>query len=166
MGHAISFRTIEERDLPFLRRVYASTRQEEMDQSINWTEQQKADFLAQQFHAQHTFYQQQFAAAEYLVVLLNGQPAGRLYIDRRPDEIRLIDIALLPAFRGHGVRSALLKDVLDEGRRGRKPVRIHVEQFNPALRLYQRLGFRIIGDTGVYYFMEWRPDGAGEHKKE
>ncbi len=166
MQQIITFRPIRTADFPFLQQVYASTRREEVDQLVDWTEQQKEDFLAQQFHAQHTFYQQQFAAAEYLVVLLDGKPAGRLYIDRRPDEIRLIDIALLPAFRGRGIGSALLKDLLDEGRRAGKPVRIHVEQFNPALRLYERLGFRKIGDTGVYYFMEWEPGAAGEHKKE
>jgi len=83
---------------------------------------------------------------------------GRLYVDRWADEIRIIDIALLPQYRGRGIGRAILESLLDEAAsrdRGRV-VRIHVEHMNPAMRLYVRLGFYEIEDKGIYKLMEWR----------
>ena len=122
-----------------------------------WNDAEKEAFLRQQFTAQHKFYMEQFSEAEFQLILLNAEPIGRLYVDRRKDEIRLIDIALLPEHRNKGIGSRLLQDLFEEARKINKPLRIHVEHFNPALHLYQRLGFKRIGDTGVYFLMEWLP---------
>lgn len=157
--NTISFRPIRPQDEPILSRIYASTRQDEMA-LVNWSEQDKAAFLQMQFEAQHKFYLEQFKSAEFLLILKEGEAVGRLYVDRRPDEIRLIDIALLPEHRNTGLGSELLRDLLAEAESVGKPVRIHVEQQNPALRLYERLGFVRIDDHGVYYLMEWTPKNA------
>ena len=110
-----------------------------------------------QFAAQHDYYQSQFPDADFRIVLRDGQPIGRLNIDRRVEEVRIIDIALLPDHRGAGIGSALLGDILAEATETKRPVRIHVEQFNPTLHLYERLGFTKIDDQGVYHLMEWVP---------
>lgn len=157
MKEKIGFRRIAEADQPFLSKLYASTRQEEMDMIIDWTDAQKEAFLAQQFYAQHTFYLQQFSQADFWIVTIDNGDAGRLYIDRRPDEIRIVDIALLPAFRGRGYGRLLMENILAEGRAKGQPVRIHVEHNNRAMNLYRRLGFQKIGDNGVYFLMEWKP---------
>ena len=81
-----------------------------------------------------------------------------MYLDRRAAEIRIVDIALLPPWRNRGVGTALLRNILAEGERAELPITIHVECFNPALRLYERLGFRKVEDKGVYYFMEKAPE--------
>lgn len=159
MNDAIAFRAMTAEDQPFLKRLYASTRTEELAQT-DWSEAEKASFLEFQFSAQHKFYTEQFTEAEFHIVLLEGEPIGRLYVDRREAEIRLIDIALLPEHRGKGIGSSLVRDLLAEGARISKPIRIHVEQFNSALRLYERLGFRRIADKGVYYLMEWTPTSS------
>ena len=156
MPDAIHLRPIEDADLPFLRAVYASTREEELQQT-GWPEEQKADFLRMQFDAQHGHYQQHYPTARFDVVLAGDTPIGRLYVDRRDDDIRIVDIALLPAHRGRGIGSGLLDTILEEAASSGRTVSIHVERFNPALRLYERLGFTQVGDTGVYYLMEWRP---------
>ena len=154
MDRTISLRPLTVDDRDFLYRVYASTRADEM-QLVDWNDDQKRAFLEMQFHAQHTYYMQQYTQAEFQIILLEGEPIGRLYVDRRPDEIHLIDIALLPEYRGQGVGSFFLQQLMDEARRTGLALRIHVEHFNPALRLYTRLGFQKIGDTGVYFLMEW-----------
>lgn len=154
----VTFRPITDDDLPFLSRLYADTRREELE-PVPWTSAQKKAFLQQQFEAQHHHYQTHFAAARFDIILLDGQPAGRLYVQQRPDEIRIIDIALLRQHRGHGIGSKLMKEILAQGHERGVPVRIHVEKNNPALRLYRRLGFRKIEDQGVYYLMEWTPEG-------
>ncbi len=141
-------------DCEFLYRVYASTRAVEME-LVDWSDEQKADFLRFQFDARHKYYQQQFPRAAFDLILVGDEPAGRLYVDRRAEEIRLIDIALLPERRGGGLGSAILERILAEA--DEKPVRIHVEHNNRALSLYHRLGFRKIEDQGVYYLMEWSP---------
>jgi len=127
---------------------------------VDWDAAQKAAFLQMQFAAQHAYYQEQYADAAFDVILVGGQPAGRLYIHRRDDEFRIVDIALLPEFCNRGLGTTLLKNLQSETAAAGKTLRIHVERFNPALRLYERLGFRQIEDRGVYLFMEWRAESA------
>lgn len=111
-----------------------------------------------QFDAQHRFYQEQFPDADYQVIERGGESIGRVYAHRRDHEIRLIDIALVPAHRGGGLGRSLLEDLQEEAGEKGVPLRIHVEKNNPAMRLYIRLGFRSIEDQGVYDLMEWSPD--------
>jgi len=150
---SISLRPITLDDEGFLYSVYSSTREDELAQ-VDWDDAQKQAFLKMQFHAQHTYYMEQYKHASFDVILLDDVPVGRLYLDRRKSEIRIVDIALLTAYRNRGIGSLLLKDILAEGERAGLPVRIHVEHFNPALHLYTRLGFRHIDDHGVSYLME------------
>lgn len=150
----VSVRPITPEDIGFLARLYASTREEELA-VLAWSDVEKQAFLLMQFNAQHRFYQEQYPQARFEIIMLDQQPIGRIYLDRRADELRIIDIALLPQHRNAGIGSAFLNAVMADAKRLGLPVRIHVEHFNPALRLYTRLGFRKIGDTGVYFLMEW-----------
>jgi GNAT superfamily N-acetyltransferase len=154
----ISYRLITAEDEEFLYRVYASTRAEELVQT-DWDDAQKEIFLRMQFNAQHSHYQTYYTGALFQIILRNNEPAGRLYLAHWKSEIRLIDIALLPAFRGKGLGTTIIKRLQAEGAAAGLPLTIHVEKFNPALRLYERLGFRAIEDKGVYWFMEWRAEG-------
>jgi GNAT superfamily N-acetyltransferase len=151
----LGFRSIAEADLPFLYQVYASTRAEELA-PVPWSEAQKAAFLTMQFRAQHTEYQRNYPDTAWLVVLRAGEPAGRLYLDRGDIEYCVIDIALLPEHRGHGLGAAIMRDLMDEAGRAGKRLAIHVEKFNPAMHLYRRLGFQTVEDKGVYDLMHWR----------
>ena len=166
MGSEIGLRPITPDDMEFLYRVYASTREEELSVT-SWSDDEKEQFLRMQFHAQHTYYQEHYGDAEYDVILSGDTPIGRLYVDRRPDEIRVIDIALLPEHCGGGIGSGFVRELMKEAGADGKAVRLHVEKNNPAKRLYFRLGFRDVGDAGVYDLMQWTregqtPESAGE----
>ena len=152
----VTLRPIHDGDSELLLAIYASTRTEELAQ-VAWDDAQKESFLRMQFEAQQKFYEHEYPGAEFQIILVAGQPAGRLYVHRREKEIRIMDIALLPAFRGRGIGTALLKDLLAEGECTARLVTIHVESFNPAQRLYERLGFTKIGSNGVYHLLEWKP---------
>jgi GNAT superfamily N-acetyltransferase len=151
----LTFRAIVDADLLFLGALYASTREQELAH-IPWTPEQKTAFFDMQFRAQHAHYQQHYPTAQWLLIMRNGEPAGRLYIDRWPQEHRLVDIALMPPHRSHGYGSALIQDLIDEAAAAGKPLTIHVEKNNPARTLYNRLGFRPAGEHGVYDLLEWR----------
>ena len=153
-GAGLTFRPITDDDLPFLARVYASTRAEELAVT-DWPDQQKAAFLEAQFRAQHAHYQKYYPKADWLVTSRGGEDIGRLYIERWPSQHRIIDIAFLPAHRGCGFGEALLHDLMDEAAACGKAVSIHVEKNNPAMRLYRRLGFETEEDKGVYDLMRW-----------
>jgi len=150
----IRLRPIVATDAPFLLELYASTRAEEMAM-VQWTEGQKRAFLAMQFEAQSAHYAQHYAGADFRIIEADDNPIGRLYIHRQPHDIRIVDISLMPQHRGKGIGTKLLREILDEGAATNTPVTIHVEQFNPAMRLYERLGFRRIGSHGVYDLLEW-----------
>ena len=150
----IVLRPIRPEDDSFLARVYASSRADELA-ITGWSEEQKAAFCRQQFDAQSTYYAANYAEASFQIIEREGAPIGRLYVDRAKNEIRIVDIALLPEFRGSGIGTELLHELLEEARAAGKSVSIHVERFNRALQLYQRLGFRQLEDKGVYLLMRW-----------
>ena len=152
----LSFRPIAEADLPFLYRLYASTRADELA-PLPWSEAQKDAFLRQQFGAQHSHYQRYYPKADWLVVTRGAEDIGRVYVERWEREHCLIDIAFLPECRGKGLGEALMRDLMDEAAAAGKGVQIHVEKFNPALHLYRRLGFVTAEDKGVYDLMRWTP---------
>jgi GNAT superfamily N-acetyltransferase len=159
---AISLRPAQDSDRAFLERLYASTRAEELA-PVPWSEDQKRAFLAQQFAAQSAHYAEHFADASFDVVLVDGDPAGRLIVARREDVLKVIDIALLPQHRSHGIGTRLMRPLLGEADERGVKVEIYVERLNPALTLYDRLGFVPVEDTGVYLRME-RPPGADQAK--
>jgi ribosomal protein S18 acetylase RimI-like enzyme len=150
----LTFRRSTDADLPFLARVYASTRAEELAVTP-WSDAQKAAFLDMQFRAQHADYRKNYPEADWLVTMRDGEDIGRLYIERWPTQHCLIDIAFLPQHRGKGLGEALLRDLMDEAAAAGRTVSIYVEKFNPAMRLYRRLGFTTEKDEGVYELMRW-----------
>jgi ribosomal protein S18 acetylase RimI-like enzyme len=150
----ISFRPEQPDDEPFLCQLYASTRTEEMALT-GWPEEQKEAFLRQQFQFQTIHYRRYYSTASFDIILQDERPVGRIYVHRGAGDIRLMDIALLPEYRGAGIGSWILRNLLAEAGRSQKPVTLHVEPYNPAVRLYQRLGFRVVEQQGMNLFMEW-----------
>jgi len=151
---SIDLRPITPEDDSFLASLYASTRAEELAQT-NWSDEQKAMFCRMQFAAQTADYRANYPDASFQIIERDGIAAGRLLVMRSEDAVHVIDIALLPAHRGAGIGTKLLKELQKEARAAGKKVSIYVEQFNPARRLYDRLGFQQVEEKGVYLLLEW-----------
>lgn len=143
-------------DAEFLCALYATTRRDELAQ-IAWTDAQKDAFVRHQFAAQTAHYVEHYQGATLDVIEQDGAPIGRLYVHEGPSELRIMDIALVPAATGRGLGTQLIADVLARARASGKAASIHVEQFNPARKLYERLGFQPVDQTGVYILMRWSP---------
>jgi GNAT superfamily N-acetyltransferase len=154
---SIHLRDATAEDEPFLREVYASTRALELS-LVSWDNEQRDAFLKFQFDAQHSYYRAQFPEASYQIILNDDTPVGRLYVLRKSEEIKILDITVLPQHRNSGIGASLMHDLLAEGAREGKPVSIWVEQFNPSQNLFQRLGFSAIQEDGYNNLMEWRPE--------
>jgi ribosomal protein S18 acetylase RimI-like enzyme len=151
----ITLRPQTEDDFEFMAELYASTREEEL-RDIGWTDDFKRTFLRAQFEAQWAHYSEHYHDASFRIIERNGERIGRLYTWQNADDLRIVDIALMPHARGAGIGSALLRELMDDAAGGGRSVSIHVERFNPALHLYQRLGFEHVDEHGVYYLMKWR----------
>lgn len=149
----IHLKPITDKDLPFLYKVYCSTRLEELAPA-HFTKQELEDFLQMQFHLQHTQYMNNYENPSFDIILLDTVPVGRLYVDRKEDDIRIIDIALLPEYRRKGIGGTLIGELINESDTKKIPLTLHVEYNNPILPFYKRIGFRSIRDTGVYVFMK------------
>jgi ribosomal protein S18 acetylase RimI-like enzyme len=153
---AVILRPATDGDRDHLLAVYASTRQEELDQVV-WPPGAREAFLAQQFAAQDHEYRRHNPDGSFDVIEVDGVPAGRLYVDRRPGDLRIVDIALLPAYRGRGIGAMLVRGLQEAAASEGRIVSIHVEHSNRAAALYERLGFKLAEDLGVYRRMEWTP---------
>lgn len=151
---SIAYRKRREEDEDFLFRLYASTREEEM-KVVPWSDEQKDQFLRLQFRAQSVYYDEQYDVDEFFIIEREGRPIGRLYLDKQPEDWHIVDIALLPEARGAGLGTVLLREILDQAASADRAVTIHVENFNPARRLYERLGFDHVDTNGVYHLMRW-----------
>lgn len=153
----VSLRPTTPEDREFLLRVYAGTREAELS-VVPWNATQKAAFLSQQFDAQEADYRARHPDAEYRIILWEGRPAGRIWVSRLEEEIRLLDIALLPEFQNRGIGSLLVGRLVKEAGRAGKPLRHMVLQDNrDAIRFYGRFGFNIVDQVPYYFLMERRP---------
>lgn len=156
---ALCLRPITPDDEAVLCGIYASTRTEELERVAHWSPAQKQAFIEWQFRAQHQYYREHYPGAWFWLLLLDGAPIGRLYLqaEHADGSVRIIDITLLPPWRNQGIGNQLLLDVMAFAARLDRPITIHVESFNPAMHLYQRLGFELVSRTnGVYHLLEWR----------
>ena len=144
-------------DASFLQALYISVRWPELDPS-GWSDEAKREFLTDQFRLQTRHYADAYHDAEFLIVERDGRAIGRLYLFRGQTHHRIVDISLLPDTSGRGLGTALLRAVQAEAAAVQKTVSIHVELFNPARRLYRRLGFMEVRADGPYLLMEWQPE--------
>lgn len=155
-GGTVDLRPVAESDNDFLLTVYGSTREDELAQT-DWTVDQKKVFLRWQLDLQRREYESRFPDGEYRVILVDQQPAGRIWVGADEQQIRLLDIALLPEFQNRGVGTTLLQRLMARANNEGKALRHMVFVLNNnADRFYERLGFKKIEDFGAYKHMEWR----------
>lgn len=155
---AVGLRAISPADQPFVREVFASTRDAELA-LVDWDEPTKQAFIDQQFQAQNVHYSTNHAGGQFDLIVVDGEPVGRLYVRRTDDEVMLLDIAVLAAHRNRGVGTLLVRQLMDEAAQTRRRLTLHVEIFNDsARRLYDRLGFAPVEQRGLYTLMEWIPE--------
>lgn len=156
-AQSLTLRPVEASDRPFLVDLYAETRAAELGLT-GWSAEQQHAFVLMQFAAQDADYRRRFPAASFDVVLRDDEPVGRLYVDRRPSSIHVLDIIVAPPFRRLGIAAALFRELMREAAAGNRGVTLYVEPGTPAHAWYQRLGFTAPSEAqGVHLFMEWRP---------
>jgi GNAT superfamily N-acetyltransferase len=155
-GSRVRVRPVTGEDGPFLLGVYESSREDELSM-VQWPEGQREWFVRSQFELQHQEYVSRYRNARYEVVEVDDEPAGRIWTTEDEEQIRLLDIALLPAFQNRGIGTVLLQELTREAEAAMKKLRHMVFVLNPnAERFYERLGFVTFEQHGPYKHMEWR----------
>ena len=156
-GEKLILRPVTPEDEEFLIAVYGRTREDELAQA-EWAEGQQDQFVRWQYGLQQREYQSRFPDGDYRVIVINDRPAGRIWVGSDDEQIRLLDIAILPEFQNRGIGTILLRRLIDEASQANKFLRHMVFVLNnDAHRFYERLGFAVIEDFGAYKHMEWRP---------
>lgn len=153
MSH-ISLRPVTPADDEFLFAVYASTRSTELA-LVPWDDAQKLAFLQMQITAQRKHYQEYYPSNEHLVILRGAEPVGRLWLDRQVERIHMLDVTVLPQFRGASIGGTVVRQLLDEAAGAGKAVTIYVEGFSPSLRFFERLGFASVEEKGAHLLLRW-----------
>jgi ribosomal protein S18 acetylase RimI-like enzyme len=139
-------------DEDFLKNLYFSTRDDL--NLLPLEETQKKAFITMQYTAQNQHYAVQFPDANHDLILRDGNPAGRLLVDRGPNRIYLVDIALLPECRGKGIGTVIMNGLAEEAKNAGTVLSLHVMKTNPAARLYLRTGLTVTADDGMYLEMQ------------
>jgi ribosomal protein S18 acetylase RimI-like enzyme len=160
---SVTLRPATDGDRRFMLRLYAGVREPELE-AAGMPPEQRDVFVERQFEAQNRHYET-FRDTSFEVVLVDGEPAGRLIVGHWPEELRVVDIAQLPEFRGRGVGGTLMRRLIEEAEERGVKTSIHVERFNSAQRLYARLGFRLVSEAGGVYLLLERPAAAAQAKK-
>jgi ribosomal protein S18 acetylase RimI-like enzyme len=153
---SITLRPVTAEDQDFLLELYKSSRGDDL-RKLGWSENEIGAFLKKQYEAQRMFEQRDHAQAVDEVILFSNQRVGRLQIDYGPDEIRCLDISLLPAFRNQGLGTSLIRRLQNEAADQHKTLCLQVIRFNRAFNLFERLGFATASETGTHFQMEWKP---------
>jgi ribosomal protein S18 acetylase RimI-like enzyme len=164
MSASYTLRPAQPEDAAFMLAAYASTRADEMA-LLDWSFEQKQAFVQMQYTAQAQHYASYYPTAEYFVIMGGQTMLGRLIVCRSPSDILMMDIALLPEYRHQGTGAAVISDLMAEAEQAGIPMRLHVETFNPALHLYERLGFSKTAESGFYLEMEWSPEEKTIHDR-
>jgi GNAT superfamily N-acetyltransferase len=149
-----SLRPVADADRTFLLQVYASTRAKELE-LVPWDDAQRQAFVQMQFEAQDEHYRAKFPAAEYSIVMHDSERIGRLYVLRADDQIRIMDLTIVPPFRSLGIGTQLIRELIEEATQAKLPLRIYVENFNPSTALFRQLGFKQIEETDFNVLYEW-----------
>ena len=142
-------------DEPFLFALYSTVRAAEMT-LVPWDDNQKTAFLQSQFKAQHEYYLNSYPQGSFQLIELDGERVGRLYFAELDDEIRIIDLTILPEYRSRGIGTQIISDILHKSA---KPVRIYLESFNQSIGLFKRFGFRMTNEEGFHQLWECAADG-------
>ena len=150
----ITLRPVTDADDDFLLSVYAGTRAQELS-LVPWTTDQKDEFVRMQFAAQKRHYPAQHPQAGHDIICADQTPVGRIYLDRSGEKFHILDITVLPQHRNAGIGSFLLRQLMDEAGKAGKPVTIYVENYNPSLRLFTRLGFQRVEENGFQLLLKW-----------
>jgi len=152
----VSLRSATPDDEGFLLKLFGSTR---IDEFKFLADANQIDALiGMQFNLQRRQYEAGYPDAEHNIILSDGQPVGRIFVDEGAREIALVDVALIPEFRNKGIGRYLLDLLLARAAAVKKPVRLHVSKLNPARRLYERLGFSVVSEDGMYFEMVCKID--------
>ncbi len=156
----ISIRPATDRDEPFLKQVHEAARLWEFEVLLQTGQEELYHkVVAQQYRSQLQSYEADFPQAHYAVIQWTDRPIGRLYLNYREDEVRVLDIGILPEYRGHGIGEIVLKGICIEAGLRRVPVRLHVHYLSRARAFYQSVGFRQTAEVLPHIAMEWlHPD--------
>jgi GNAT superfamily N-acetyltransferase len=152
-----NLRPVTAEDAAFLLQVYKSSRGEDL-RELGWDQTRIDEFLDMQYEAHRAFDDKDFPEAKDEVILLAGERAGRLRVDSRENEIRCVDLALLPEFRNRGLGTLLLRRLQQQAATSNTPVRLQVIRYSRAIGLFERLGFVRTSESGTHFQMEWKPN--------
>ncbi len=129
---------------------------------VPWSAEQKAAFVQMQFTAQSSHYRVQFPQARHDVICCEGEPVGRLYLDRAGDRFHILDLTIAPQRRSNGIGAVVLKEILQEADQAMKGITIYTEKDSPSVHFFERLGFRVAETKDYQVLLERQPASSPE----
>lgn len=157
LKNRISIRPAVESDRRFVYEVFESV----CDPAIcGLDEPLRSQLITMQFGGQCQDYSSKYPNAIDQIIEFDKTRIGRVYTDDSAGRIHIVDIAILPHWRGQGIGTAVLKSIFEVAQQSSKPVSLRVKKENRAVGLYKKLGFKVTGNDSLYVEMSLPPQQA------
>lgn len=137
-----TLRQATEADYAFLFHLHQASMKDYVTLTWGWDEA-----------VQQTLFRERFAPARCQMVVVEGREVGVLAVQHQSDTLFLANLQLLPDYQKQGLGTAIIQMLLGQASQQGIPVTLQVLKVNPARHLYERLGFRVIGETATHYLM-------------
>jgi len=152
----VSLRPEMSEDVPFLEELFIANK----DDAEGWRQLLPAErtrLLKEQSALQRIHYRKFYPQAWFTIIEVEGKPAGRLCVNQSRQEMRVVDISILPEYCQHGIGSRLIQQVITESTRLKSPLRLCAELGSAVHTFYKKLGFREIKRDGTHIHYQWAP---------
>ncbi len=156
VGDQVGRRSVTRYDGPLLRAIFTSCRSAEFD---SLPAPVVTALLESQFRMHRMDRERRWSHARDEIIEYRGVPAGRLTVSRTPEEIRVVDMSILPGSQGQGIGTTVLTELTDEADQTGLPLRMMNIADRARDPLFRRLGFRVVGDFGSDVELERRTSG-------
>jgi ribosomal protein S18 acetylase RimI-like enzyme len=141
---SIELRQATPDDYDFVFSVHCAAMRTSVEQTYGWDE----DW-------QIRYFREHFDPAERQIIRYCGTDVGYISIEEQKTHFFLNSIAILPAYQGRGIGTTLIRRLQQRARKEGVPVTLQVFKVNPARALYERLGFKVTGETDTHCRMKW-----------
>lgn len=150
----IRLRKRSECDSAFLFQLFSQIKKVELHFDL-FPEEISSRILQMQYNAWEEMVRTRYSGSDDFIIMFDSERVGRVQFSETAEELRIINISILPLFQGEGIGTEILRKLLTDATRKKLQATLEVDKSNPAINLYRRLGFTEYQDGQLKTLMKY-----------